>query len=389
MSYAGSLKIHDADSHIMELPDFLTEYLENDLRDRFPELVMRGSPPCNLSFEEAIARGHRHDPDHVKKMLALGQQILTGARNHDALGAFHPEERCLVLDLLGFGKQLVFGTQGLLLHDPKVETDLRYRMLRAFNRGMSDFARVDSRLLGVAIVPLDDPEYAVAELDFLLELPGLSAVMVPHRDCGGRSPGHLAFDPFWARLSEAKIPFVLHIGGGPRPVQKAWFENGRAETTDWLGGSENVRAKDMIALNHAPEIFLASMIADGVFERFPSLTGAIVELGAGWVPSFIKRLDWAFEIWKKSDRGLAELTRRPSEVVSSQLAFTPFVYEDVGALIRESNSDLYLFSTDYPHREGGRDPLASFRRTLGDARVADQEKFFSGNFERILPLACA
>ena len=34
MTYAGQLEIHDADSHIMELPDFLAEYLEADLRDR-------------------------------------------------------------------------------------------------------------------------------------------------------------------------------------------------------------------------------------------------------------------------------------------------------------------------------------------------------------------
>ena len=390
MTYIGSLKAHDADSHIMELPDFLAEYVESDLHDRFASIDMRGSAPCEVSFDEAIARGGRHDADRVSEMLALGDQILTGPKNHDALGAFDSEERRQVLDLLGVCSQLVFGTQGLtLLHHPKVEIDIRYRATRAFNRAMSDFASTDPRLLGVALVPLDDPERAVAELEFLLKLPGLGAVLVPHRDCGGRSPGHLAFDPFWARLCEARVPFALHVGGGPRPVKDAWFENGRPRPSDWFGGAENVRAKDMIALNHAPEIFLSAMIADGVFERFPSLTGAVVELGAGWVPAFVKKLDWAFEIWRKSDAGLAELTRKPSEVVSSQLAFTPFVYEDVGDLIRQSSADLYLFSTDYPHREGGRDPLGKFSGTLTEIGAADQQKFFSHNFERVIPLACA
>jgi predicted TIM-barrel fold metal-dependent hydrolase len=387
MTYIGSLEVHDADSHIMELPDFLAEYLESDLRDRFRSLDMGGVPPCEVSFDEVIARGGRHDPDRVSEMLALGDRILTGPRNHDALGAFDSEERRLVLDLLGVRKQLVFGTQGLTLHRPNIEIDVRYRVTRAFNRAISDFTSSDSRLVGVALVPLDDPESAVAELDSLLQLPGLGAVMVPHRDCGGRSPGHLAFDPFWARLCEARVPFVLHIGGGPRPVKEAWFENGRPRPKDWFGGAENVRAKDMIALNHAPEIFLSAMIADGIFERFPSLTGAVVELGAGWVPAFVKKLDWAFEIWKKSDSGLAELSRKPSEVVSSQLAFTPFVYEDVGDLIHQSNADLYLFSTDYPHREGGRDPLGKFTRALSDIDATGREKFFSKNFERVIPLA--
>jgi predicted TIM-barrel fold metal-dependent hydrolase len=75
--------------------------------------------------------------------------------------------------------------------------------------------------------------------------------------------------------------------------------------------------------------------------------------------------------------------------VSSQLAFTPFVYEDVGDLIRQSNADLYLFSTDYPHREGGRDPLGKFTRTLTDVGARDRQKFFSKNFERVIPLASA
>ena len=101
LTYADDLEIHDADSHIMELPDFLAEYLEGDLRDRFGSLDMRGLPPCELSFDEAIARGHRHRPDRVAEMLALGDRILTGPKNHDAVGAFAPDERSRVLDLLG------------------------------------------------------------------------------------------------------------------------------------------------------------------------------------------------------------------------------------------------------------------------------------------------
>ena len=73
-----------------------------------------------LAFDEAIARGHRHHPDHVAEMLALGDRILTGARNHDALRAFAPDERSRVLDLLGVRKQLVFGTQTLVLHRAEI-----------------------------------------------------------------------------------------------------------------------------------------------------------------------------------------------------------------------------------------------------------------------------
>jgi hypothetical protein len=47
----------------------------------------------------------------------------------------------------------------------------------------------------------------------------------------------------------------------------------------------------------------------------------------------LQRLDWAIRLWSKVDQYLAELKRTPSEKFREQLAFTPFVFEDVGALI--------------------------------------------------------
>jgi hypothetical protein len=42
----------------------------------------------------------------------------------------------------------------------------------------------------------------------------------------------------------------------------------------------------------------------------------------------------------------------------------PFGYENVGELIRQSDERLYMFSSDYPHPEGGRGPLARFEASL-------------------------
>jgi predicted TIM-barrel fold metal-dependent hydrolase len=69
------------------------------------------------------------------------------------------------------------------------------------------------------------------------------------------------------------------------------------------------------------------------------------------------------------------------------MAFTPFVYEEVGAFIDQSNADLYLFSSDYPHIEGGRDPIGRFERALGDRPSAVRDKFYADNFLRIFPSA--
>ncbi len=177
---------------------------------------------------------------------------------------------------------------------------------------------------------------------------------MPHHPAGDRSPGHVDLYPFWDRLAESGTPFVLHVGGAPLQLDPRWANTGRPPARDWMGGGENVRSKDMAVLHQGPETFLSVMVMDGVFERFPALRGASVELGAGWVPSMLERLDWTVRAWKKVDQYLAELQRTPSETLREQMAFTPFVFEDVGAFIDASADDLYLFSSDYPHVEGGK-----------------------------------
>ncbi|HUO12163.1 MAG TPA: hypothetical protein VMU37_05345, partial [Caulobacteraceae bacterium] len=81
--------------------------------------------------------------------------------------------------------------------------------------------------------------------------------------------------------------------------------------------------------------------------------------------------------------------RTPSRQITDQLAFTPFVFEAVGDLIDQSNPDLYLFSTDYPHIEGGRNPIGRFETALGDRGEAVRDKFYAENFLRIFPAARA
>jgi hypothetical protein len=79
------------------------------------------------------------------------------------------------------------------------------------------------------------------------------------------------------------------------------------------------------------------MVMDGVLERHPTLCGGVIELGAGWVPSMLTRLDWTVDIWKRSEPELAAQSRKPSQQIIDQLAFTPFVYENVGELIRQAS----------------------------------------------------
>ena len=138
-------------------------------------------------------------------------------------------------------------------------------------------------------------------------------------------------------------------------------------------------------LHQGAEEFLSVMILDGVLERHRGLRGGAIELGATWVPGMLRRLDHAASIWARSEPELRTFTRAPSEQARQQLAFTPYPFEDVGALIRDSSPELYLFSSDYPHTEGGRNPIGRFEASLGDLSEAIRQSFYSDNFVKLLP----
>jgi predicted TIM-barrel fold metal-dependent hydrolase len=384
MAYASGHTFYDADSHIMELPDFLIEHADPQFRDAMPKIHVE-APRLRAELGDA-ALTKAHSTERVAELVALGDQLISGPKGYLALGAFNRDERSKALDMLGFQRQLVFASFAeMTAFSERRSVELRYAAARAHNRAMAEFCSKDERLMGVALLPLDDTAMAVAELGHAQKL-GLRAAWIPHRPCGGRSPGHSDLDPVWARLAEANIPFVLHVGGVDIQIDKAWMNTGRAVPTDWLGGGENVRGKDMTSLHQGAETFIGTMVLDGVFERHPDLRGGVIELGAGWVPQMLRRLDWVAEIWRKSEPELATLKMRPSEQILQHMAFTPYPYEDVGDLIRQSDQRLYLFSSDYPHVEGGRNPLGRFASTMGDCGTGVMADFYANNFARLFAL---
>jgi predicted TIM-barrel fold metal-dependent hydrolase len=221
--------------------------------------------------------------------------------------------------------------------------------------------------VAVAFVPLDNPLRAMAELDAALEM-GAGAIMISAAPAGDRSPGHPDLDPFWRKLSETNIPFMLHIGPGTRTQPKPFHNNGRERAPDLHGGGENLRFADYMCLWYAPQEFLTAMIYDGVFQRFPDLRGGVIESGAGWVPDFLRQLDLSYASFKKTDPYLQQLDLKPSEYLRRAVKFTPFPSEDVGLMIRDAGPELFMFSSDYPHPEGTRDPLGKFQKTLDGSR---------------------
>lgn len=381
MTYAAGRVIHDADSHTMETGDWLAPYLDADLLKSLGALY--GDPESGSRILSIIdsSKARKADPAADAEARA---NIISGAKGWAGYGAFDTEERVKALDWLGFGSQLVFPTFGLGLVRRARDQDTLYKAAYALNCAQADFCAADPRLVFVAFIPLDDPARALELLGSAIER-GAGAVLVPANAPGGeRSPGHPDYDPFWSALVENDIPFTLHIGPGTMTQPKAFHNNGRARSPDLHGGGENLRFADYTCLWYAPQIFLTALIYDGVFERFPKLRGAVVESGAGWVPDFLRQLDYAYRSFKRTDPYLQELTMKPSEYIRRAVKFTPFPDEDVGLMIRDAGPDLFMFSSDYPHPEGTRDPLGKFERTMDGIDEDARDQFFRRNYEQLL-----
>jgi predicted TIM-barrel fold metal-dependent hydrolase len=378
MTYAAGRVVFDADSHVMETREWLDPFMDADLKKALRPLYGREPGRIDKILDQAKAR--KGDADAEAKAF---ENPIAGPKGWIAAGAFDPEERKRVLDLFGFSGQLVFGTSSLAPALAAKDEGVKYAGVRAHNEAMAAFCNKDSRLYGVAFVLLDNPARAREEVDAALKA-GNRAIMVSAGPAGERSPGHPDLDPVWARLQETGTPFMLHIGPGTKTQPMAFRNNGRERAPDLHGGGENLRFADYIMLSFAPQVWLTAMVYDGVFERFPTLRGGVIESGAGWVPEYLRELDLGLKSFGRTDPYLKAMQMKPSEMIRRAVKFTPFPGEDTGRMIKDGGADLFMFSSDYPHPEGTNDPKGRFERTMADIDEAAKEKFYRTNFEEMM-----
>jgi predicted TIM-barrel fold metal-dependent hydrolase len=227
-------------------------------------------------------------------------------------------------------------------------------------------------------VPLSDFERAPKAAREAIEL-GCKALLIPSKPPRDRSPSHIAFDTIWAMAQEAGIPIVFHVGGEEK-LDPSYFENGLPRVKDFHGGEENFTSVSYMPIPHSVMTTLAALIFDGVFDRFPKLKFGAIELGASWVPGWMRNLDSAAQAFIKNEERLQKLSARPSEIVRRQLRVTPYPHEDVGWIIANAGEEVCLFSSDFPHVEGGRNPLKRFNDSLANTPARAAERFYCDNF---------
>ena len=91
-------------------------------------------------------------------------------------------------------------------------------------------------------------------------------------------------------------------------------------------------------------------------------------------------MDSAAHAFRRNETRLQQLSALPSEIVRRQLRVTPYPHEDAGWIVANAGDQVALFSSDYPHVEGGRAPLKRFDESLRGTPMAAQRRFFADNF---------
>ena len=376
MTYASGRLIHDADSHLMEPVDCLDPYFDKRLLARFRETPQMRE----LLAGRADWIRERLDLQSDAEFRADADGELMVRKNYEAQGAWLRDDRPHALDGLGFASQLVFTTHclGNFGLDQGDDMDLCYAAADAHNRMMTDFCSVDPRLLPVAYIPLEEFHRTLASAKLAIEL-GAKALMVPSRCPQNHAPSHIALDPLWAMAEEAGLPVVLHVGGETKlnPVYK---KNGLPPVPDFHGGDDNFTSVSYMPIPEAAMQTLATLIFDGVFDRFPNLKWGAIELGASWLPGWMRSLDSAAHAFMRNEERLQNLSAKPSEIVRRQLRVAPYPHEDAGWIIANAGEEVCMFSSDYPHVEGGRNPLKRFDESLKGTSARGVERFYSENF---------
>ena len=379
MPYASGRVIHDADAHIMELPGFLEAHLEAKYRAQVGDEVLF---PRREGFHAHLSDQHRTGDTDAGRTFDEARIML--AKNWDALGAFAPADRPRSIDLLGFASQLMF-TTALLNYSTVLEAgpdvDLAYAVARAHTRHMVDFCKVDRRLLPTGYVPLLDFERTAAAAKSAIDA-GAKALLLPSRCPDAHSPSHIGFDPLWAMAEEAGLPVVFHVGGGGKLLEDAYFVNGLPPVPDFHGGDDNFKSIDYMAIAYPVMKTLTALIVDRVLDRFPRLRIGVIEQGASWLPGWMRNMDSAHNAFYKNEERLQKMSLKPSEFVRRQVRVTPYPHEDTGWIIANSGDEVCLFSSDYPHVEGGRNPIKRFEVSMDAAGIdpVQKDRFYCDNF---------
>ncbi|HEY5023787.1 MAG TPA: amidohydrolase family protein [Acidimicrobiales bacterium] len=351
----------DADGHVVE-----------------PRQAWAGVPEPYRPVITLDAHGYEHVVVDGTEILAvpLGTLATPGARFSDPTsflpldrahpGGSDPRARLADMDDEGIDQAVLFPSIGLYfwaLDDPRAAVPIA----RAYNDWLASYCAADpTRLFGAAMIPMQDPDAAVAELQRARGELGFVAAFVRPNPCCGRSLSDRVYEPVWDAAEEAGMPVAIHEGS--------------SVIVPTLGSDRPFNPLVLHAVSHSFEEMLAcaQLIAFGVLERHPSLRVVFLESSGGWVPFWLERLD---EQAKSFGGFCPDLRLKPSEYFARQCWISYEIDEHtLPALTPFIGEQRIVWGSDYPHHDATfPGALSTLRRTLTPLAPDVQRKILGAN----------
>jgi predicted TIM-barrel fold metal-dependent hydrolase len=162
----------------------------------------------------------------------------------------------------------------------------------------------------------------------------------------GRSPADRIYDGFWRAVADANVAVTFHAADDCYRYELAKL---------WGWGNVNMPAVRVPPLHRIIAGYgrqchdtFAALIYGKLFERFPTLRMATVELGSDWVPGLLQNFERA---------GQGDLAEHPIDIFRRHVWINAFSTEDLAGLAELIGHDRILFGSDYPHTDGLANPV--------------------------------
>jgi len=339
---------------------------------------------------------------NIEEIDVIDRYMVWNAKGPFAHMAYDMQRRLDMMDFIGVEKQVIFPGNFVIislmmlgqLDNPNffgtITGDRRgyaMKMIGMHNDWVIRQARSTSRLRPVATVLGDtvDELYNEAKrvIDGGIRTLWLPVSMLP----GGKSPAHTDLDRFWKLCTDTNTVCALHVGNESAFFKTQEWKNAEFfEADEWKIHSEvNLDPWTLGTWMLPGWNFMTTMIGGGVFDRHPKLRFACQELGGHWIGAMGLGLDlWAE--YTQTKPWNTRLKMKPSDYIRRNVKVSAFPWEPVDKYIEQYGfEDVFCYSSDYPHVEGGKSPMSDGYdrlKRLGDEQV---RKFFIDNGKFLMP----
>lgn len=315
----------DADGHVLEPPSLWARYAEPRFRARLPR------PVADENGRFGYVAGDRR---FMRTASSLAQRPKTPDGKLPT-GGWDPEARLRDMDEEGIDVAVLYPTVSFFLPELR-DPDLHAGLCRAYNDWLREYVRTDpARLVGVALLPLDDVDASVRELERAAGELGFRGAFFRPNPYRGLPIQHPAYDPFWECAAGLGVPITVHEG-----ISDSLPTLGRDR-------SENPVIQHLMSHPFEQMAACAGVVLGGVAERHPGLRFVFLESGCGWLPYWLERMDGHWETWSSL---LPAVKTRPSEIFRRQ-CFVSMDPDDgtAAAAVQSVGDECFVWASDYPH----------------------------------------